>query len=238
MRLGKLAPEFSDRDLKFSSLMRAVVLPPAYDWDAMHPGIPTPMFGNDAYGDCVMAGRAHQTLRFEMAEQNKLIPITDKEVEAEYFKETGGADSGLVVSRSLKSWRNLGWAAGGSNYKIKGYSRLDLYNRTQVKTAMFSDLGMGIGFSVPQSAIDQFNVNHPWTVVADDGGSVGGHYVYCVAYDSQGLTCVTWAKRQQMTWEFFDKYTDEAWAIFDAKDDPHRKMLLKLDLLDDFLKKL
>ena len=32
--------------------------------DTTHSGIPTPMFANDALGDCVIAGRAHQALRF------------------------------------------------------------------------------------------------------------------------------------------------------------------------------
>jgi hypothetical protein len=30
------------------------------------------MFANDYHGDCVIAGRAHQTLRFEDKEQNKM----------------------------------------------------------------------------------------------------------------------------------------------------------------------
>jgi hypothetical protein len=32
--------------------------------DTTHSGIPTPMFANDVLGDCVIAGRAHQALRF------------------------------------------------------------------------------------------------------------------------------------------------------------------------------
>jgi hypothetical protein len=59
------------------------------------------MFANDQYGDCVMAGRAHQTLRFELAEQKKVIAISDEDVTREYFQETGVADSGLVVLDSL-----------------------------------------------------------------------------------------------------------------------------------------
>ena len=47
-------------------------------WTFSTAGVPTPMFGNDVYGDCVMAGRGHQTLRFELIEQNKIIKITIK----------------------------------------------------------------------------------------------------------------------------------------------------------------
>ena len=55
------------------------------------------MFANDTYGCCVISGRAHQTLRFELIEQKAKIQITDKEVIAEYLKETGGVDASLVV---------------------------------------------------------------------------------------------------------------------------------------------
>ena len=39
-----------------------------YDFDAKHPGAPAPMFGKGTCGDCVLAGRAHRTLRFERIE--------------------------------------------------------------------------------------------------------------------------------------------------------------------------
>jgi len=226
-KLGKLAPQLDSRDLKFSSLMRrGVSIPDLYDFDVLHPGIPTPMYLNDTYGDCVIAGRAHQTLRFELIEKGVLPKITDAEVEKEYFSETHGADSGLVVSQSLKRWRRHGWTAGGSNYKIRAYSRLDLYNRSQIKAAVYSDLGVGIGFEVPQSAIDQFDAGANWSVVPNDGGIQGGHYVFCYAYDSQSVKCVTWGRRVLMSWDFFDIYTDEIWAIFDAVDTVKRQAVL------------
>lgn len=238
MKLGKLSAKFSDSDFLFKNLIRAAPVPENYDWDITHPGVPTPVFLNDQLGDCVMAGRAHQTLRFEMAEQKKLISISDDEVKAEYFRETGGADSGLVVSDSLRNWRRLGWYAGGKNYKIRAYARLDVANQYQVKSAIYADLGMGIGFDVPQSAMDQFNNGQPWTLVPGHNPSLGGHYVYCVGYDKDGITCVTWGRRQRMSWDFFSKYTDEAWAIFDANDVGRRFDHIDLPLLQQFLDKI
>ncbi len=237
MKLGKLKPEFNNNDLLFSSLMKAVPIPTVYDWDVLHPNLPTPMFANDSLGDCVMAGRAHQTLRFEFIEQKQVINISDAEVTKEYFNETGGGDDGLVVSRSLREWKRTGWAVGGKTYKIKAYSRLNRFNRTQVKTAIYSDLGVGIGFEVPQSAMEQFDKAEPWHVVADDGGILGGHYVFCYAYDTHSIKCVTWGQRQLMTWEFWDKYCDEVWAIFDAANSTQKqRATLDLAAIDDWTK--
>ena len=49
-------------------------------------------------------------------------------------------------------------------------------------------------------------------------GSWGGHYVYVPGYTPPGPVCVTWGRKQQMTWAWFAKYCDEAYAVFDAKN--------------------
>src|SRR4029079_5144766 len=79
-KLGKAPAKKDSRNLKFATLLRATAptLPSSYDFDTTHSGIPTPMFGNDVHGDCVIAGRAHQTLRFEDIEQGSVLMITDR----------------------------------------------------------------------------------------------------------------------------------------------------------------
>ena len=219
LMLGKLPPKFQDTDLLMRDILQPVAPPSAWDWDTAHPGFSDDrMFDNDRLGCCVIAGRAHQTLCFEYAEQGVIIPISDKEVEDEYFSETGGQDSGLVIADSLKQWRKHGWTAGGKNYRIDGYARLDVGRLDQVHAGMVSDLGIQIGFNVPASAIDQFNAGVPWTVVGNDGGIQGGHDVFVVGYEPGWLTCMTWGKRQTMSEEFFSHYTDEAWAVIDSKN--------------------
>ena len=93
-KLGKAKARRDPRNLKLKTILRAPVkVPKEYDFDTSHTGVPTPVFANDRLGDCVIAGRAHQTLRFELIEQAKVIAITDADVVREYFLETGGADS-------------------------------------------------------------------------------------------------------------------------------------------------
>jgi hypothetical protein len=221
-KLGKAAAKKDKRNLKFATLLRAVpAVPDSYDFDTTHTGIPTPMFGNDTYGDCVMAGRAHQTLRFEDIEQGSVLMITDKDVLNEYFKETGGADTGLVVLSSLKLWRKRGWKVGKSIYKIKAFAEVNFANPDEVRQVVFSDVGIGLGLQLPKSAQVQIQTGQPWTVTSGPSskpGSWGGHYVYVPGYTPSGPVCVTWGRKQQMSWDWFSKYCDEAYAIFDAKD--------------------
>ena len=241
-KLGKAAAKKDERNLKFATLLRAAapVLPSAYDFDIAHPGIPTPMFGNDVHGDCVIAGRGHQTLRFEDIEQGSVLMITDKEVLKEYFKETGGADSGLVVLDSLSEWRHKGWKVGKHTYKIQAYAEVNFRDDQEVRQAIFADIGLGLGVQLPNSAQVQIQTGQPWDVTTGPDaapGSWGGHYVYVPGYNPTGPVCVTWGRKQQMTWAWLDKYCDEAYGIFDAKD-RFRKSVVDKAKITTFLKTL
>jgi hypothetical protein len=241
-KLGKAAAKRDQRNLKFAAILRAPVTPPPeYDFDLNHPGIPTPMFGNNVHGDCVMAGRAHQTLRFEDIEQGSVISISEADVLKEYFKETGGADDGLVTLDSLKEWRSKGWKAGGRKYKIKAFAQINQANHSEVKGAVFTDLGVGLGLLLPTTAQGQVQAGKPWEVVSGPGSkpnSWGGHYVYVPGYTKKGPVCVTWGRKQQMTWAFIDKYCDEAYLIIDAINTRKKKAAIDAGKLNAFLSSL
>ncbi|KAA0068667.1 hypothetical protein [Rhodanobacter sp. T12-5] len=239
VRFGKRKARRDDRNLMFAVLLKAPpVLPAEYDFDVVHHGIPTPMFGNDQYGDCVIAGRAHQTLRFERAEQNKLIAISDHDVLQEYFSESGGVDSGLVVLDSVKEWRSKGWLAAKRRYKIKAFAQIDQRKRSEVKRAVFMGIGVGLGLTLPDAALTQFYAGKPWAVVGGKAGQPNphnGHYVYVPGYTKLGPVCVTWGRKQQMTWPFLARYCDEAYAIIDAIDTAKKRRALDATKLDAFL---
>ena len=220
LKFGKLPQRVDPRTLqlkRFLVLKNLPPLPDAFDIDTTFTNFSNNhMFGNDQYGDCVIAGRAHMTLRFECFEESKVIPITDKEVTTEYFKETGGFDNGLVMLNSLNAWRK-GWTAAGKAYDIYAYAQIDKANHDEVKYAVYLLRGAYTGFSVPQSCIDQFHAGQLWTVVPNSP-IVGGHCVYIKGFNVTGPICVTWGRDQQMTWEFWDKYFDEAYGVIDNRD--------------------
>jgi hypothetical protein len=237
-KLGKAAAKRDKRNFKFAALLKAApALPPSYDFDTKHTGIPTPMFANDTLGCCVISGRAHQTLRFERIEQSSDIMITDKDIAREYFNETGGPDSGLVVLDSLSLWRHKGWKVGKKTYSIKAYAEVDRDNQDVMRQAIFADVGVGIGVNLPKSAQNELQTGQPWAITtgADSHpGSWGGHYVFVCGYTPVGPVCVTWGSKQQMTWAWFTKYCDEAYATFDAEN-KFKKAMIDNGKLKDFL---
>lgn len=220
MKLGKAPAQLDPRTIPLFACFSPDIpnIPSEYDFDAKHPDIPTPMFKNDEYGCCVIAARAHQTLRFEKVEQDLTIDITDKDVVSEYLRESGGEDSGLVMLNSLRQWRE-GWTVGIMTYAIEAYGALLPRNPKSIKAAMFLLGGIQCGVMLPRSAQEQ--MGKEWRVVSGrDGerGSWGGHAIFIHAYDPDGLTCVTWGKKQRMSWEFFFKYCDEAYGVVDSVD--------------------
>jgi hypothetical protein len=217
-KLGRPYFHKDERTIKLSTILKALPpYPPTFDVDSQYPKLTdSNIYGNDKIGDCVIAGRAHMTLRWEEYQQKILIPITTQDVETEYFKETGGGDTGLDMINSLNCWRQ-GWTAAGHVYDIYAYAEVNVQSQNEVRAAMYLLNGLYIGLKLPISAQTQ----EVWDIASGPTGvpgSWGGHCVYLVAYDADGLTCVTWGKRQKMTWNFLSYYCDQAFAVVDDKD--------------------
>lgn len=236
-RFGKKPARRDERNFKFAALLAvSPKLPAAYDFDEHYVAVPTPMFGNDTHGDCVMAGRAHQTLRFEYVEQHELLKITDRDVLREWHKENGNTEDGLCVLDSLKEWRSRGWLVAKNTYKIKAFAELDRGNHAEVKKAIVMQFGVGLGLTLPYGALPQFQAGRAWDVVPGRDGKPdpqGGHYVYCPGYTAAGPVCVTWGRKQPMTWRFFDRYADEAYVVIDARDSKLKKKAAVGGALDE-----
>jgi len=232
---GKAPAKQDHRTLKLADvLLEEDPLPPEYDFDDKHKDIPTPKYLNPPLNNCVIAGRAHQTLRFEIDEQGVLINITNKDVKREFEKQTGGSNNDIQVLGSLKLWRTRGWEAAGQNLKIKAFTKIEPIDPEKIKRAILVNLGVGLGFFLPDSAITQFEAGEPWDVTREKAAP-HGHYVYVPGYTKDGPVCVTWGRKQQMTWAFVDKYCDEAYAIIDAIDTPQKKRNLDEEKINKFL---
>jgi len=195
------------------------------------------MYANDRYGDCVIAARAHQTLRFEKYEQGVQPEITDQEVIDAYFAETGGADSGLYLLNSLKVWRNKGFPIGGKDYTIYAFASVGWKDHEEVKHCIHLLGGVNFGMLVYKKDMEQFKNGDIWHLTETPGSLQGGHGVYlcAYAYDEDGITCMTWGKRQKMTWDFWDARVDEAYGIVDNRDDWLENSPVDVEKLDEYL---
>ena len=240
LKLGKLQAEHDDRTIKLSAILNKTLppIPAVYDFDQQHPGCDMPMFLNDQLGDCVIAGRAHMTRRFELIEQSKVIKITDAEVKKEYFKESGGQDSGLNMLDALNAWRK-GWKAAGKTYNVDAFASVKASSNYMVSACIALLSGCYVGVALPLSA--QKQVGKVWTITTGASarpGTWGGHCIYLVAYNLTGPICITWGARQQMTWAWLAKYCDEAFGVVDNRDSWLTKATIDVPKMEGMLKEI
>jgi hypothetical protein len=214
-RFGKHAYRPDARTLLLASYADLSVLPTPPATLDNSGKVPTwPMFGNDTLGDCTCAAAGHMVQLWTTLTGNPVTP-TQTQVVAMYEAITGGADTGAQEVSVLKYWRKHPL----DNHSVAAFVKLDLKNRPYIEVAASLFGGVYIGLALP-GALDPRNLA-VWDVPAS--GPVGpwaptdGHAVNIVGYDAAGLTAITWGRVQRMTWNFWDAYCDEAWALL-SKD--------------------
>lgn len=217
MRLGKLPRKSNAKTLWFGKYLLKDVepVPPGKNyWEYKVPASQWGMLANDTVGDCTCAGAAHMIMNWTAHSGSIVLPSVD-DVLAAYSAITGyvpgneSTDNGAAMTDVLAYWQGTGIAG----HKIAAWAALDITNRTHFEIANYVFGGVYCGVNLPNSAMDQFQANEDWDVLPDDGGIDGGHCIPYFGYGSNGDTCVTWAKLQPSSWEWFSKYVEEAYAV-------------------------
>lgn len=227
LRTGKLAPRKHPNTLLLNDY--AHPQPPAPERFSI-PGADKqswPMYGNDQVGDCTEAGLGH-LMQAQAASLGGSLIFPDAAIlkaysdVSGYNPTTGANDNGAVETDVLAQWQG----AGVDGHKILGWAAINHTNHAHVAAACYWLVGLYIGLALPITAQAQIRGRQPWTVGHNSGpdaypGSWGGHAVDVIAYDPDGLTCVTWGRVQRLTWEFWDRYVDESYGVVgDAILDP------------------
>ncbi len=171
---------------------------------------------NCQLGDCTCAAAGH-LIQCWTANAGRMVVPADTAILRAYESVSGynpgdpSTDNGAVELDVLKFWRK----AGIAGHTIGAFAAVEPSSVLHIKQAVWLLEGLYIGLSLPATA-QQPGV---WDVadpsLAGDGapGSWGGHAVPVVAYNTDGLTCVTWGTLQRMTWAFWNAYCDEAYGL-------------------------
>lgn len=170
------------------------------------------MLGNDQYGDCVLAGAAHETMQWNR-ERGAAATFTPEAVLSDYSAITGfnpndpNTDQGTDMQVAASYRRKTGVVdAAGTRHKIDAY--LAVKTEAEIKAAVYLFGAAGVGIRFPKSAMDQFNAGKPWTIVKNSPIE-GGHYIPALNFDKKYVYCVTWGKKIPVAWTFIKKYMDE-----------------------------
>lgn len=251
MRLGKKDYRYDKRTLTLTPDLvdTTVTIPEVWDGDKNKTPFPISSWGNDAWGDCVKAGQVNQSLRLERIERRVTLSVSPADVVEEYKMEcqrefgvrpvlAGDAhDGGLIMLENNRNWRKVGWdvklgpkAKKKTTLKIAAFAYLSPKDHGMLRRGAYFMRGVQLGLSLPQTAAVQWSQGRPWDVPGGNDpqsqpGSWGGHCVYLIAYDKDGIEVWTWGKRQYVTNAFMDRYADEAWVVVDEWDGAPTKYL-------------
>lgn len=237
----KLGAVLGKKDSKLICLdpfikMDAAQAPASWDFDKGRKPFPWRMWGNNAYGDCEVAGRANYFIRLERVETHSTPLVDDDDVINEYKLMTGcespgdNNDTGLTTPDNLNKWRH-GWTitkpmrAGAKpverTYNIAAYGEINHRDHQLVRLGSYLFHGIIVGADLPIAAQQQFEQGQVWDVVSGSEGtpgSWGGHCMYGKAYDPDHMKLITWQREVIVTNEWWDEYVDESYCVIDAFD--------------------
>lgn len=213
-KTGKKAPRIDRRTLKVEDYVDLSVFPgypKTQKWD--HGITDFGMMLNDQLGDCVIAAMGHAT-QILTANNAGEVTVPDSAV-LKGYEDVGGyrpgdpnTDQGCDMLTALNYWRQTGIAG----HKIGAFATVNPKNINMVKAVIELFGFIYIGVALPISAQNQ----RVWKVASGpngQAGSWGGHCITVPDYSSTEPTCITWAHLLSMTDGFFEKYTDEAYAV-------------------------
>lgn len=216
-KLGKKPPVFDKRTLRLGSYLTTKLAPPPPMVNWAKPVSNWGMMGNDAYGDCTCAAAGHMIMEWTADNEDEVV-VPDKNIIAFYNHFAhGNPDAGANMLDVLKFWRQQGL----DTHKIQAFVSLEPQNNGEAQDAINLFGNCYIGLALPDFAVapgTDFSKN-PW-VVPPQGpidnaapNTNNGHCVPAVAYDQRNLYVVTWGIIKSMSWQFYDAYADEAYAV-------------------------
>ena len=199
-------------------------LPSRYSFDDSHPGITIEMYLNDQSNDCVIAARAHHTVRLAYVAGTPTLNISDSDIATEYTAEATPFNLGIALGDSLQLWKSPGWTAAGTlrqiddafgPFSLSGTGMLAGDATTdvtiaQVKELIIDHVGVQIDLNLPDGISvndkNSFGPNVPWQSTTLPPSQQNRHVMLLIGYDEQGPIGVTWRVVQHMTWTFVQRY--------------------------------
>jgi hypothetical protein len=184
-----------------------------------------PMDCNDRLGDCTIAGVVHLLEAWNVeSSEHDAIP-GESVIESEYFKLTGGEDTGLVENAVLSTWHTQGLFGN----KIAGYAPVNPKDLLQLHQAIAFYGGCYLGILCPESAQRQFQEGKPWTYEGEE--TQDGHCVAALGYGPNGgLHVATWGGVAVLEASFLAHYLQEAYVVLPQELVERKGDSLGLDL--------
>jgi hypothetical protein len=217
-KLGKLPADYSKPRLWAEDYYVSTALPtPPLYVDRESRVAEWPMYLNDKFGDCTIAGIGHVIGAQATYAHGLETTFSDNQIETAYTgvcpgfnPVTDANDNGAVLSDVLAYMKSTGM--GG--HTISAYAQLRAMDIDSLKLALYLFGSVYIGVNLPRSAEDQFAAGEPWTYVK--GSRIAGGHCVAIQKITPGFpnpySIVTWGKVVRVQELWLETYMDEAWV--------------------------
>ena len=180
-------------------------------------------YGNDEYGNCVFAAKAHMHMLWSLMGGHPRDRFTTADVLSDYAAVTGfnagdpNSDQGTDMKQAAEYHRKTGVRdATNTRRRVTSYVNLQPGSVGQLAISAYIFGAVEIGVMLTEDNMKQFDQGKPWSVTRSD--SVGGHCIPVIGRDSDGnFICVTWGRLQRITPSFLKKYMDEGIAYLNEE---------------------
>ena len=237
LKFSKAQPRIKFRDV-ISEADKKKKIPVRYNWgERIKPDHNWGDYGNLNLENCTVASAAHLIMIWKSYQSKRIYRPSVKKIIEDYGQmitgepkgspsiekalEKGGEPVEAVIM--LNYWRKKGI----DNHKIIAFAKLTYNNnarrREELKRAIYLYGGCFIGINIPRSVERQWQKGEKWTVLKRASPGDGrrrlwfSHALVAIGYNENELLVVTFGKEETMSWEFYEKYVDEAYAVFDEK---------------------
>ena len=223
MKLGKLPPKFVVGIPRMSAILidNPPLAPARCDWTAGQTKFGAML--NNQLGCCTAAGVGHSFQIWTKTAYQKEWTPTDADIEAFYSETTGynpkdpSTDRGGVETDVLAALQKDGFCGR----RIVGHAEVNYGNVEAVKQAIYLAGSVYVGAQLPKRIQSQGNT---WKVPAfswldpQSNSYLGGHCFIVVGYDdtTKLFKIITWGDIYFCSYDWFEKYIDEAWVIVAA----------------------
>lgn len=181
------------------------------------------MLLNNKLSDCTCAAYYHarQVWTFAAGAMEKQYDVDAKmlyERACGYDPTNPASDGGGVEQHVLSYVHRIDAPIdqGRGVDKILGFVEVPVDDIDAVKRTIYDSGIAYIGLNVPTFINSARHVPpKTWDVRSGHQSIEGGHAVVLTGYDDDGAMLISWGERYRMTWAFFKRYVDEAYAIVD-----------------------
>lgn len=123
--------------------------------------------------------------------------------------EALATNDGIATIDLLTFWMNHGIF----NTRLAAYVPVNIFNRREMAAAIHAFGGLYLGAAMPDGAEEQFEDGEFWDLSYEESLPGWGHAFVATGCNRFGIDIVTWGETESMTWEWWESYGMEAWAV-------------------------